>query len=326
MASVPVPLVLDRLADAGSRGLSLEETAADASDLELCRTWGFRLNVEEGRIVLPFDRDRLVPRWIADETPSIAWERLRVAGFFETGSTNEEATAAAIRGEPEGWLVYAEKQISGRGRKGRRWVSRPGLGLYFSLLVRPRRPLDRWVLLTQVASVALVRSLKSLSEEGWTARKLEVDLKWPNDVLLSGKKTAGILIETAGAGPKPEGAVVGVGINMGKGSVPEELSGLATSVGVEAGGEVPRRLLLVRFLYFFQLGYGLLEGGEDSAILDQWKSLSSMWDGVAVWIVQEGDARPAVTCGLTDTGALRIRRPDGVEETVVAADVSLRRR
>jgi BirA family transcriptional regulator, biotin operon repressor / biotin---[acetyl-CoA-carboxylase] ligase len=321
MSSIPVPDIVNQMACAGDKGLPMPGSSAD---LELCRTWNIPLERQDERARLVFDNDVLIPAWIEDETPAISWDRLRVLGFFEIGSTNEEASLKARRGDREGLLVYAEKQTSGRGRKGRRWSSPAGTGLYFSLLLRPPNPLNRWPLLTHVASVSLAQVLKELSAERWIPEPLAVDLKWPNDVLLSGKKTAGILLETVQQEQHAAAAVLGVGINVKSESLPDELKETATSVSAEAGVPIPRRRLLVRYLYYFQIGYELFKRREYQRILDQWKTHSSMWDGVPVWLHDGEQRRLVVTCGLSDMGALKVRNPDGNEETVLAADVTVR--
>jgi len=319
---VPVPDLLDQLARAGPRGI--EESPGSRAQVEVCRQWGFQIQEKDNRFFLPFDSDSLVPVWIEQETPGIVWDRLRVEGFLAIGSTNEEGLARARGGDPGALLIYAETQTAGRGRKGRRWESPPGGGLYFTLVLKPAPDLNRWPLLTFVAGAALAQALIELGEsEGFPAR-FAVDLKWPNDVLLGGKKAAGVLLETACSARGPA-VVLGVGINVRPGCVPEELRLRASSVSDEAGALVARRKLLVRFLYFFQMGYNLFENGRHADILENWKRHSSMWDGVPVWIVEAEKSIPAVTCGLSDAGALRVRTVEGIVETILAGDVRLRR-
>jgi BirA family biotin operon repressor/biotin-[acetyl-CoA-carboxylase] ligase len=171
--------------------------------------------------------------------------------------------------------------------------------------------------------LALVDVLKELEAESGT--RLNVDLKWPNDVLLSQKKVAGILLETAHSGGGDFAAVVGVGINVKAECVPEELRQSATSIEEEAGKAIPRRRLLVRYLGHFQRVLELFERGEHSRILERWKNNSSMCDGVSVRVIEGNTTRLGITCGLTEIGALRIRMAEGVEETVLAGDVSVRR-
>ena len=193
MSAIPVPDILNQIACAGEKGLPTPNPTASWS---CARPGGCRSKRRTESTRLVFDHDILVPVWIESETPAISWDRLRVLGFFETGSTNDEARVKARRNAPEGLLVYAEKQTSGRGRKGRHGVLPRGRDSTFSLLLRPPNPFNRWPLLTHVASVALAQILKELSAEQWIPHPLAVDLKWPNDVLLCGKKAAGILLET----------------------------------------------------------------------------------------------------------------------------------
>ena len=272
-----------------------------------------------------WEQDQLDPEKIAGETPATAWDRLQILSFQEIGSTNEEALRRARLGAPAGTVVVAESQTQGRGRKGRSWISPPGPGLYFSVLLRPFQPVGDWPLLTHVASAALVRTLRALPEEALIPQPLDLELKWPNDVLISGKKTAGILLETGGTGAIVSAAVVGIGINVGQFALPVELRNRVTSVSEAAGVLVPRRHLLVRFLCHFQAGYMLFERGDYAGILDQWKSFSHMWRDTPVWILEDESRRAAVTRGLTASGALIVETDDGREETLLAGDVSIRR-
>jgi BirA family biotin operon repressor/biotin-[acetyl-CoA-carboxylase] ligase len=246
-------------------------------------------------------------------------------GFSEIGSTNDEALRRVREGAPTGLLVLAEHQTAGRGRKGRSWTSPPGSGLCFSLVVHPVFPRQHWPLLSLLTSVAVARAIEDIAArlEAGRGGLLRVDLKWPNDVLLSGRKAAGILIETADS-PGGRGAVViGVGVNVGIDSVPPGMEGSAASLSREAGVRVPRQALLVSFLQRFQEEYLLLERGERKAILDHWKARSSMWNGARIR-VSEGDTwREATTCGLSDSGAIRVRLPDGSEQALMTADVSV---
>ncbi len=262
--------------------------------------------------------DELVPDLIVAETPAIAWDRLRVIGFQEIGSTNDEALARARAGAPAGLLLYAEHQKAGKGRRGRAWLSPARAGLCFSLVVRPTAERHYWPLLSLVSATALALALKDLDP------LLVVDLKWPNDVLLNGRKVAGILSEVA---ESPEGAdavVIGIGINVKADSVPAGLEPEATSVSGETGQEVARRRLLVSFLRHFQMQYLCLERGDGEAIVERWKALSTMWQGRQVWVIEDGRRFEATTCGLTAFGALRVRLSDGNEKAFLSADVSIR--
>jgi BirA family biotin operon repressor/biotin-[acetyl-CoA-carboxylase] ligase len=324
MPTLKVPSILIDLGHVGKNGLPENTAAWFQKELDLCREWGFRLKTANGRISLEYDHDQLVPDWIQKETPAIAWDWLRVNAFFRLQSTNSEALEMARKGAPAGTLVIAEEQTAGKGRYGRTWVSPARKGLYFTVVLRPTQPLRAWPLLTHVASVALAETLKELSTLKVIPHPLDVDLKWPNDVLISGRKCAGILLEAAAEGSH-RAAAIGVGINIRQGSVPESLESTATCLDEMAGTVAPRRKVLVLFLEKFQECYLLFAQGDHAGLLARWKSSSSMWDGAEVWITEGDVRRSAVTCGLNEIGALMVRTPEGKLETVFAADVSVRR-
>jgi len=318
MDAIPIPSVLTRLAQAGRSGMIFDSDPLLESELDVCRAWGFRLAVSGDRIRLEFDCDQLVPPWIESETPAISWHKVVAHGYLRIGSTNVRAIEEARRGAPCGTLIYSEEQSAGRGRKGRKWHSPAGRGLYFSLVLRPKQPVKNWPLLTHTAALGLVNTFKKLSDTKLTTRPLVVDLKWPNDVLLSGRKSAGILLETVSGA-----AVVGIGINVRKGGVPEFMQNQAVCLDEMAGTIVPRRRLLVVFLREFQLLYRSFERGELRQLLELWKSHSSMWNGVTVCITEGESRKWAVTCGISEEGALLVRTPEGIEETVLAGDISV---
>jgi BirA family biotin operon repressor/biotin-[acetyl-CoA-carboxylase] ligase len=325
MSTIKHPEILIDLGHVGDNGLPLNSEPWFQHEMELCRQWGFRLEIADGRVRLRFDHDQLVPYWIQREAPAIAWDWLRVNGFLRAESTNSEACELARQGAPHGTLIYAEEQTAGKGRKGRTWFSPPATGLYFTLIVRPVQPRKFWPLLTHAASLALVEALKALSDGNLIPHPLEIDLKWPNDVLLSGKKCAGILLETVPTGGESHAAVVGLGINVHPGSVPESLAAEAACVDEMAQTFVPRRQLLVQFLHHFQLCYLMFERGNHAELLQRWKRTSSMWDGAQIWIIEGDLRRPAVTCGLDEIGALLVRTAEGPVEAVLAGDIRVRR-
>ncbi len=321
-----IPFVLDRIASAGAAGLALERSPELEQDIGLCRAWGYPVEVDGGRARIARNEDLLVPSWLESEGRSVAWKGLRVRGFLELGSTNDEALARVRDGAPEGTLIYALRQTAGKGRMGRKWESPAGAGLYFTLVLRPQQPLGAWPVLTHAASVALHRALHDLKAHRLVARDLAPELKWPNDVLLSGRKVAGILLETAVKGGIAEAAVLGIGLNVSPDSVPPGLSDLATAVECEARAGVPRRWLLNRILAHFHFGYRIFEAGRFGDVIEQWKACSTMWDGVDITVNDGERTVEAVTCGLTGLGALRIRNGSGGEATLLAGDVRIRRR
>jgi BirA family transcriptional regulator, biotin operon repressor / biotin---[acetyl-CoA-carboxylase] ligase len=324
MPKINHPSLLIDLGHVGPNGLLLNSAPWFQSELELCKKWGFQLNVDNGRVRLMFDEEQLVPYWIQKETPALAWDMLRVKGYLQAESTNSEAHGLVRQGAPSGTLVYAEEQISGRGRKDRLWFSPPKVGLYFSLIVRPTRPLEFWPLLTHAASIALVQAIKIFWDSNRIPQPLDVDIKWPNDVLISGKKCAGILLESVLDDRNSQAAIIGVGVNVHKGSVPESLKSEAACLDEMASAFVPRRQFLVNYLRQFQICYLLFEQGKQAELLESWKAYSSMWNGVQVCISDGDVRRTAMTCGLNEMGALLVRTPDGCVEAVLAGDIKVR--
>ena len=329
MTTLKYPSILTDLGHVGDLGLSISGEALLQEEVTLCREWGFTIKSMPGnaeRIRLEYDEESLVPYWISQETPAIVWSWLRTTGFLRVDSTNRAASDEARAGAREGTLIYAETQTAGRGRINRSWFSPAGTGIYFSLILRPDNEWSRWPLLTHVAAVSLIDALKSLERKMPFPRKLDIDLKWPNDVLLSGKKCAGILLETLAPDTKNAAAIIGVGINVHQGSVPTELTDVATCVDEMSGFTIPRRSLLVAFLKYFQKNYQMFREGEYAELLERWKACSSMWNNVAVAVCERECTRDAVTCGLDEMGALRVRFADGSTETVLAGDVSIRKK
>lgn len=162
----------------------------------------------------------------------------------ETLSTNRDVDAAAQAGAPEGLLIMADTQTSGRGRMTRCWFSPPGVNLYFSLLLRPD------VELAAVPSLPLVVGLAVAEAIVACAPALLPKIKWPNDILVNNKKICGILCELQTKQDRPDYAVIGVGVNVNLTAeqIPEELTHRATSILIENGEELPREQLLTAIL------------------------------------------------------------------------------
>jgi BirA family transcriptional regulator, biotin operon repressor / biotin---[acetyl-CoA-carboxylase] ligase len=325
MTTLNHPTILTDLGHVGANGLLLSSATWFQHELELCKEWGFRLEITNNRVHLNFDQEQLVPYWIQKETSAIAWDWLRVKGFLRAGSTNNEAMDMARSGAPGGTLVYAEEQTDGKGRKGRSWFSPAQKGLYFTLILRPQQSRRSWPLLTHVTAVALAETLKTLTVDHIIPHPLNVDIKWPNDVLISGKKCAGILLESLSTDAGNPAAIVGLGINVHEGSVPDFLESEAVCLDKMAQTFVPRRQLMVRFLHHFQLCYLLFEKGSHEELLNRWKSMSSMWDGVPVWVTEGEVRRMGITCGLNEIGALLVRTTEGKTETIYAGDIRVRK-
>ncbi len=166
--------------------------------------------------------------------------------FDRVDSTNKAALRAASDGAAEGTLFVADAQTAGRGRRSRNWHSPPGLGLYFSILLRPDLPAGKVNTLALQSAVAVCQAIEELY-------KFDVGIKWPNDIYSGNKKLGGILLETAIIGNKIENAVIGIGLNMrhSKKDFPSEITEIAASLKEVSGRDIKNDLLLERIISIY---------------------------------------------------------------------------
>ncbi|WP_164014243.1 biotin--[acetyl-CoA-carboxylase] ligase [Pyxidicoccus trucidator] len=230
------------------------------------------------------------------------------------GSTNEVAFRLAQDGAEHGEVVVAEQQTSGKGRRGRVWVSPPGLNLYFSAILRPELPPQRAPELTLVAAVALAEALRDSGTEA--------AIKWPNDVHLDGRKVAGILTELSAEPERVHFVVVGVGVNLNSRveHFPEDLRATATSLALATGERVHRaRFAATLWGRMEEWLDRYLEEGFD-AVRTRWKALSSTL-GQDVLVRTDRQELRGLAEDIDPSGALLVRTEGGTLERVLAGDV-----
>lgn len=239
----------------------------------------------------------------------------RIHHFFKVGSTNDVALRLGQEGEPHGTLVIAEEQTAGRGRAGRVWHSEKSSGIHVSVLLRPQLPPGEAPLLTLLAGLA---ARDAVAEQAG----LEADVRWPNDLLLGGKKFCGILTEMQAEPDRIHFVVIGIGLNVNHTRFPETLAGVATSLRIEAGRAASRLELLVKLLRQLDRYYNrfLAEGARP--ILERFAQVSSYARGKRVRISTPTESYVATTAGLEPNGLLRVVREDGRSEAVISADVT----
>ncbi len=230
-------------------------------------------------------------------------------------STNDVARELAEAGAEEGTTVVAAEQTAGRGRYARRWHSPRGEGLYHSIILRPTIPPARAPLLGAVAAVALAETLRE--EYGVAA-----DIKWPNDVMIGGRKVAGILMELEADEERVRYIILGVGVNINQVSFPEEIADAATSVRRETGMIYDPEGFRRRFFARLQRWYEVWRTMGEARVLERYMALSSYVRGQ--WVnVLCGDRRVrGRTCGLTPAGALLVEIEGGGIEAILAGDVT----
>ena len=260
--------------------------------------------------------DLLLPSAIAD---GLAARRFgcRVYHYHRIGSTNDRARQLAQAGAPEGTVVVAEEQTSGRGRLGRTWLAPPRSCLLVSIVFRPDMPAPQAFRLTMLASVAAAVAVERVA--GITPR-----ITWPNDLLVGGKKLAGILSEASAIGKRLQFAVVGIGLNVNfEPDLYPEIAATATSLRAQTGREVSRVRLLQQLLAEMESRYETLVAGAQDSLFAEWRlRLGTLGQQVTV---SEGEHRE---CGLAADvaadGSLILRRDDGSTRIVAVGDVTLR--
>jgi BirA family transcriptional regulator, biotin operon repressor / biotin---[acetyl-CoA-carboxylase] ligase len=234
--------------------------------------------------------------------------------FESIDSTNTCVKTLAEVGNPEGTVVVADFQTAGRGRLGRSWVSEPGANLLFSLLLRPPINKEAAGQLTFYSAVFIARALERVAKQPF-------ECKWPNDVLLEGKKCCGILLENSIQRDKIEFSVVGIGINVNQSSFPEEMSSRATSLYKELGHTFDRTSLLQEMLREADTLLPCLHTGEMSKIMEEWNSRCTMF-GKPVTLAHGEERISGTAVGLDADGGLIIKTQRG-QATYYAGDVTL---
>jgi BirA family biotin operon repressor/biotin-[acetyl-CoA-carboxylase] ligase len=220
-------------------------------------------------------------------------------------STQALAFELAAGGADDGTVVVAASQTAGRGRRGRRWEDEPGASLLVSIVVRPSRPPREWPRLSFAAALAVADMLAEVAA-------LPARLKWPNDVLVAGRKIAGILLESRSGLAV---VVVGIGVNLAQRQFPAELAGRATSVALETSRTVDREIALSALLHAFRMWRGRLEGEGFGTLRQRWLALS---DTIGRAVAGDGWRGEAVD--LDEDGALLLRS-GGELHRVVAGEI-----
>ena len=244
----------------------------------------------------------------------------RIEVHRQVSSTNDLARDAARRGEKEGLVVLAEEQTAGRGRMGRIWIAPPGCCILCSVLLRPHFPSQHAFHITMAASLAIYRALNSVL----SPQSSVLTIKWPNDVLVNGRKVSGVLSEGEFVGGEWSFAIVGFGINVSMSR--SDLEGLqaiapnATSLSVETGTEIDRAVLLARVLEELERLYLALQNGAFNTVHEEWVSKVETI-GRRVVVDQGRDRVNGIALRVDTDGALVVRTNDGLEHRVLAGDV-----
>ena len=236
--------------------------------------------------------------------------------YYKIGSTNTEAMQAGATGAAEGTVILAEEQISGRGRGANTWYSARSSGIYCSVVLRPEMSPSEVLVFSLAAGLAVQAAVAEL------APHLRADLKWPNDVLLNGKKFCGILTEMNSEATRVHHLVTGIGINVNQTTFPDELRDIATSLRLETGTEWSRVELSAALLKSLDREYRNLRraGAEHDSVLLRFEKNSSSIRGHKLRVEETG--LQGVSEGLDSRGFLQVRTAEGLR-TVLSGTVRI---
>ena len=243
-----------------------------------------------------------------DNSSAPAWDPILLV---ETSSTNDVAREQARKGARNGFLVAASRQTAGRGRLGRTWESPPDRGLYVSIVLRPDLAMTEAGKLTALSSVATVDAVEAVAG-------LRPQIKWPNDVMLGGRKLAGLLIETEPKGSRLKFAVIGIGLNVRQKAADfsPEVRKTATSLFLATGRLYRRADLLVALLQALERRLG----SPFDEVREAWTT-SSLTLGQRMTLTTARGRKHGQVLGLDESGALLLRSNSGEVETVTAGDM-----
>jgi BirA family biotin operon repressor/biotin-[acetyl-CoA-carboxylase] ligase len=258
--------------------------------------------------------DVLVPALLARRLRGTMFGK-RLHHFFRVESTNDVALRSGHDGELHGAVFVAEEQTAGRGRVGRGWHSEKTSGIYATVLVRPSISPTQAPLLTLVAGLAARDAV--LEQTG-----LYPDLRWPNDLLLHGRKFCGILTEMHAEPDRVQFAVIGLGLNVNHTRMPESIATIATSLRIETERTHSRLELLIKLLRHLDRYYNQFLAEGAAPLVARFCEVSTFARGKRVRVAAGNDSYVGTTAGLEPNGMLRVERDDGRTVVVISGDVS----
>jgi BirA family biotin operon repressor/biotin-[acetyl-CoA-carboxylase] ligase len=283
--------------------------------IEAVQNRGYKLCAEEQDV---YGADELASRinteWVG-----------KPAFFYESiGSTNAQAKIDAENGASGGTLIVADRQTAGRGRRGRSWDSPAGINIYYTLILKPDFAPDKASMLTIVMAMAVAEGIqRTLSIKGET-EDAQVGIKWPNDIVINGKKVCGILTEMSIEKDYIQNVVIGVGINVREQEFAPEIADKATSLEAECGKKISRCALIGYIMEAFENDYAQFCANENlSQLLDRYNSMLVNMDREVCVLDPKGEYNGTAR-GINEEGELIVETADGNIKQVYAGEVSVR--
>lgn len=245
------------------------------------------------------------------------WFGSRILYFDSVDSTNNEIKRQAEVKTEHGLVAVAEEQTAGRGRRGHSWVSLPGAGIWISFMVTPDIAPDKAAMLTLVAAMAVSRAISETTG-------LEAGIKWPNDIVVNGKKVCGILTELSTEMSRINYVVIGIGINANTTAFPEEIKSTATSLYIELGKKVRRALIIEAMGRYFEQYYeSFISCGNLSSLAEEYNTLL-VNTGKQVRVTGAESEAVYTALGINEAGELVVEDEAGKRSTIRSGEVSVR--
>lgn len=312
----------------------LKETDGYISGQELCEKFGVSRTAvwkvinqlkEEGYEIEAVRNKGYILKGSADvlskeeleSTIHTKWAGTQVAFLEETDSTNNEIRRLAEQGAPHGTLAVAERQLGGKGRRGRVWTSPAGVGIWMSMLLRPQIDPMAASMLTLVMALSTRRGIEK-------ATGLKSEIKWPNDLVLNKKKICGILTEMSTELMEIQYVIPGTGINVNQMEFPDDIKATATSLRIESGKIQKRSEIIAAIMEAFEGYYDtFIETQDMSGLIEEYNAnLVNLGNEVCV-LDPAGEYR-GVSEGINKEGALLVRLSDGTLKEIISGEVSVR--
>ena len=285
----------------------IEQLKKEGYQIEAVRNKGYRL----------IDSPDVMSRAEIESLMNTTWAGKKVVYYDETDSTNNQAKAYGEKGEAHGTLFVADMQAAGKGRRGRVWVSPAGSSIYMTILLHPDVLPTKAPQLTLVMAMAVAEGIRKVTG-------LETKIKWPNDIIVHGRKVCGILTEMSTEIDYINYVVIGDGINVNQETFPEEIRDTATSLKIETGSSVRRSVLIATIMECFEQFYEVFMTTEDLSGLQERYNAMLVNLGREVRVLEPGNEYEAHALGINRTGELIVRTVDGQEKEIYAGEVSVR--
>ena len=279
----------------GLAGLRLER------EIESLRRFGFAIEASDSGFRLISAPDVFFPDELSYGLDTAIIGR-NVIVLNRLSSTNDVAWELAGNGAADGLVVLAEEQTRGRGRMGRSWFSPRG-GLWMSIVLMPDKPAGQATALTMAASVAVAKAVRAYPG-------CDASIRWPNDILIGGRKVAGVMVETGSSRSLHGTFILGIGVDVNCREFPREIEPLATALAAHAGGEIRRANLARRIISYLDELYAQIIRGEHAAIGEEWLALSSTV-GQRITIMRNGRTYKGEVVDMDPVEGLMVRLDTG---------------